>query len=78
MSIIDATMFHMSDSRNAFLAWASSLVPVFAAVETRDLITIVSAIVLPVIFFTVGKTVDVLLQVYLRRRSGKEEDKRRD
>ena len=58
----------MSDTRNAFLAWASSMPPVFGVLETRDVITIVSAIVLPVIFFTVGKTVDVLLQVYLKRK----------
>lgn len=68
----------MSDTRNAFLAWASSLASVFAAIETRDLITIISAIVLPVIFFTIGKSVDVLLQVYLRRRDSvtKESEKR--
>ena len=58
----------MSDTRNAFLAWASSMPSVFGVLETRDVITIVSAIVLPVIFFTVGKTVDVLLQVYLKRK----------
>ena len=58
----------MSDTRNAFLAWASSLASFLTAVETRDLITIISAIVLPVVFFAVGKTVDVLVQVYLRKR----------
>ena len=69
----------MSDTRNAFLAWASSLVSIFTAFETRDLITIISAIVLPVIFFTVGKTVDVGLQVYLRKRSWRAaEDDNRD
>lgn len=60
----------MSDTRNAFLAWASSATSLFAAFETRDIITVVSAIVLPVIFFTVGKTVDVMLQVYLKRGKG--------
>ena len=58
----------MSDTRNAFLAWASSLGPFLTAIETKDLITIVSAIVLPVVFFAVGKTVDVLVQIYLRKR----------
>ena len=62
----------MNDTRNAFLAWASSLASVFAAIETRDVITIVSAIVLPVIFFTLGKSIDILLQVYLK----KDRDKR--
>ena len=63
----------MSDTRNAFLAWASSLSPTLAAIETRDMITIISAIVLPVIFFAVGKTIDVLVQVYLKDRRDKKE-----
>ena len=66
----------MSDTRNAFLAWVSSTASLFAAIETRDLITIISAIVLPVIFFTIGKTVDVLVQLYLKRREDREEDER--
>jgi len=66
----------MIDTRNAFLAWVSSTASLFAAIETRDLITIISAIVLPVIFFTIGKTVDVLVQLYLKRREDREEDER--
>ena len=61
----------MNDTKNIFLAWASSFTSVMAAPETRDVITIVSAIVLPVIFFTVGKTIDVLLQIHLRKRDKK-------
>jgi len=38
-----------------------------AAVEAQTLITIVSAIILPIVFFTLGKTVDVLLQIRFRR-----------
>jgi hypothetical protein len=60
--------YFISDTKNAGLAWASTLTSFFTALEVRDVITIVSAIVLPVIFFTVGKTVDVLIQVYIRRR----------
>ena len=63
----------MSDTRNAFLAWASSITSVLTALETRDVITIVSAIILPVIFFAVGKTVDVMLQVYLKRKGDRDE-----
>ena len=62
----------MNDTKNILLAWISSLSSVFAAIETRTWITIVSAIVLPVVFFTVGKTVDVLLQIYFRERDRKE------
>jgi hypothetical protein len=57
----------MHDFKNIFIAWASSLTSVFAAVEARTLITIISAVVLPVIFFTIGKTVDVCLQIYFKR-----------
>ncbi len=61
----------MSDTRNALLAWVSSTASLFAAIETRDVITIISAIVLPVVFFSVGKTVDVLVQLYLKKSSDK-------
>ncbi|CAN5486333.1 hypothetical protein BH10ACI3_BH10ACI3_23150 [soil metagenome] len=57
----------MNDTKNILLAWISSLTSVFAAIEARTWITIVSAIVLPILFFTVGKTVDVMLQIYFRR-----------
>ena len=63
----------MNDTKNIFLAWVSSFTSVMAALETRDVITIVSAIVLPVIFFTVGKSIDVLLQIHLRKRDKKNE-----
>ncbi|HRI02385.1 MAG TPA: hypothetical protein PLL77_01470 [Pyrinomonadaceae bacterium] len=63
----------MNDTKNIFLAWASSITSVMAALETRDVITIVSAIVLPVIFFTVGKSIDVFIQIYLKRRNDDEQ-----
>lgn len=58
----------MNDAKNIMLAWMSSLSTLFAAIETKTLITIVSAIVLPIVFFTIGKAVDVALQIYFRRR----------
>ena len=57
----------MNDTKNILLAWISSLSSVFTAIETGTWITIISAIVLPIVFFTIGKTVDVLLQIYFRR-----------
>ncbi|MBP6001851.1 MAG: hypothetical protein KA746_00320 [Pyrinomonadaceae bacterium] len=57
----------MNDTKNILLAWISSLTSVFAAIETRTWITIISAIVLPVVFFTIGKAIDVWLQIYFRR-----------
>ena len=61
----------MNDTKNILIAWISSISSVFTAVDTGELIAIGSAIVLPVVFFTVGKTVDVLVQIYLRRRDDK-------
>ena len=58
----------MNDTKNILLAWISSISSVFAAIEARTWITIISAVVLPIVFFTVGKTVDVLLQIHFQRR----------
>lgn len=67
----------MNDLKNILLAYFSSLTSVLAAVETRTLITIISAIVLPILFFSIGKAIDVMLQIYLhrqRRRHKSDED----
>ncbi|QYO65519.1 hypothetical protein [Leptolyngbya sp. 7M] len=61
----------MNDFKNILLAYFSSLTSVLAAVETRTLITIISAIVLPILFFSIGKTIDVMLQIYLHRELGR-------
>ena len=58
----------MNDTKNILLAWVSSLSSVFTAIGTRTWITMISAIVLPIVFFTVGKTVDVYLQIYFKNR----------
>jgi hypothetical protein len=63
----------MNDLKNLTLAWVSSTSSVFAAVEAKTWMTVMSAVILPIIFFALGKTVDVIVQVYLRRR---EEGKR--
>lgn len=61
----------MNDTKNILIAWVSSLSPIFAAVESGAWITIISAIVLPITFFTLGKTIDVAVQLYLKRREKK-------
>ena len=58
----------MNDIKNLFIAYFSTTWSVFAAIEAPTLITIVSAVILPIMFFAIGKTVDVLLQVYLDKR----------
>jgi len=64
----------MNDIKNILIAYISTATSLFAAVETRTLITIISAIVLPILFFAVGKTVDVLLQIHLNRRKSDEDE----
>ena len=63
----------MNDLKNIFIAWISTSTSLFAAIELKTMLAIVSAVVLPIIFFSIGKTVDVLVQIYFRRR---EEEKR--
>ena len=65
----------MNDFKNILLAWASASSSVFAAVEAGTLVTVVSAVVLPIIFFTLGKTVDVLIQIHFRKAETRRRDK---
>ncbi|HEV8591919.1 MAG TPA: hypothetical protein VGQ55_07430 [Pyrinomonadaceae bacterium] len=58
----------MHDFKNILLAWISSASTIFAAVDGGNSLYIVSAIILPIVFFTLGKTIDVLLQIYLDRQ----------
>lgn len=64
---------YMNDTKNLFIAYLSSLSSFLTAIETRTVITLISAIVLPIVFFAIGKTVDVLIQLYLhnRKKDGK-------
>lgn len=61
----------MNDIKNILIAWISSSSSILTAIESKTVITIVSAIVLPILFFTIGKTIDVLLQIYFRNRAEK-------
>jgi hypothetical protein len=56
----------MHDIKNFYLAWIAS-VPYLTAIESHTLISVISAIVLPIIFFAIGKTADILLQIYFRK-----------
>lgn len=58
----------MNDIKNFLIAYFSTVSSLLTAIEMRTLITIVSAIVLPIVFFAVGKAVDVALQIYLHRK----------
>lgn len=61
----------MNDIKNILIAWISSSSSILTAFESKTIVTIISAIVLPVLFFTIGKTIDVLLQIYFRNRTEK-------
>lgn len=61
----------MNDTKNILLAWISSLSSIITTIEAGTLISIVSAIVLPITFFTLGKAIDVAVQIYLRHREKK-------
>lgn len=65
----------MHDFKNIFLAWVSSITSISAAIESQTIVSIISAVVLPILFFSVGKTIDVLLQIYLRRERQKQDDR---
>lgn len=64
----------MNDLKNFAIAYCSSVTSLFAAIEMRTLITIVSAIILPILFFTAGKAVDVALQIHLHKRRRRDEE----
>lgn len=69
----------MNDIKNIFLAWVSASSPLFAMAASETGVSFLSAVVLPIVFFAIGKTIDVLLQLHFRRRvrrPGEEEESR--
>jgi len=60
---------------NLFLASFSSVAPILQAFDTQKLIPIISAVILPIFFFCIGKTVDVCVQIYFRRQEAKRLEK---
>ena len=61
----------MNDIKNISIAWLSTVTSVCTAIEAKTVITIVSAVILPIVFFAIGKTVDVCLQIHFRRTEAK-------
>ncbi|MGB7209897.1 MAG: hypothetical protein WBD27_14645 [Pyrinomonadaceae bacterium] len=68
----------MNDVKNILIACFSTSSSILTAIEMKSLITILSAIVLPVMFFAIGKTIDVLLYIYFRNRDEKRRRGRRN
>ena len=64
----------MNDTKNILLAWVSAgttLLTTSLSTLSDGLRPLVSAVVLPIVFFAIGKTVDVLVQLYINRRKEK-------
>ena len=61
----------MNDIKNISIAWVSTVTSVCTAIEAKTVVTIISAVVLPIVFFAVGKTIDVCLQIHFRRREAR-------
>jgi len=68
ISFIPVQKEYMHDLKNILLAWVSAAPTFMAAVDGGNILTIVSAIILPTIFFLLGKAVDVGVQVYFREK----------
>ncbi|MGH9819844.1 MAG: hypothetical protein ACRD43_06715 [Pyrinomonadaceae bacterium] len=58
----------MHDLKNILLAWVSAAPTFVAVIDGGSIVTIVSAIILPTIFFLLGKAVDVGVQFYFRQK----------
>lgn len=66
----------MNDIKNLFIAFSASASTFFAAFEsTATIISVISAVVLPIVFFAIGKAIDVALQIHLERVRRTEKDK---
>lgn len=67
----------MNDLKNIFIAYFSTATSLFTAIETKTLITIISAVILPIMLFAIGKAIDVWLQIHLykSRNDPRSEDK---
>ncbi|HTH52275.1 MAG TPA: hypothetical protein VL501_10095 [Pyrinomonadaceae bacterium] len=63
----------MSDTKNILLAWVSAGTTLLTNLSD-GVMPLVSAVVLPIIFFAVGKTVDVLVQLYINRNRRAKDD----
>jgi hypothetical protein len=67
----------MTDIKNMCLAGFASTTSIFAAIEMQTVINIVSAVILPIVFFCIGKAVDVWVQVRLRQMAERRREKMR-
>lgn len=65
----------MQDIKNLTIASVCTAFPFIEAITSRTTLSIISAIVLPVTFFVIGKAIDAAVQIYLYKAMGKEKQK---
>lgn len=58
----------MNYTNNAVIAFFASTPAFLMAVETPIMVTIISAIFLPIAFFLAGKGIDVFVKIYLEKQ----------
>lgn len=58
----------MNDIKNMLIAWGSASTSAITLVDAVTMKAFASVIMLPVVLFLIGKSIDVLLQFYFHRR----------
>ena len=58
----------MNEFKSLIISAIPSSPAVYFAFEAPSMLTVLTSIVLPILFFFVSKTVDVLVQVYFKRK----------
>lgn len=58
----------MNVIKNLFISAIPISPAVYFALESPSTLTIISSVILPICFFVVSKIVDVLVQLYLKRK----------
>jgi hypothetical protein len=61
------------DMKNIALAWLTSSPAMLQAIDSQTVISVMSSIVLPVLFFAIGKYVDARLQIYFQNRRNRKD-----
>jgi len=58
----------MTELKSSFIAGVSSAPSFVFAISEPSTLAIITSIVLPVVFFVLSKAIDVLVQIYFRRK----------
>lgn len=61
-------LIEMNEFKNLIISAIFSSPAVYIAVSSPSALTIISSIILPIVFFVVSKIVDVYIQIYVKRK----------